>query len=790
MKTQRTLFSMSEMLHVCLCTLIIFRWYPADAEESAKGTEPSSESSVNLVKNPGFELNSGEGAKPSGWRLPPAAGTSFSLDLEVFHSGKASARITGNDPAKQTRYVQACRQRVGVPDGKPLWLSIWVKTDRVDRGRINVLHINKDGTVIRNQSIQEFNGTLDWKEIGGLIKPALGTVKLELVMGLVKSKGTVWFDDVRAEIQGTVKDAVGQFQMTSPRGGQAGMAIPARFEITMGKGGMTQGGKVTLRYDRWRPAREFRLRKVRGKVEGSDATFRAGIPPRKKTWPPVPQPAAVVLEMVNGETLPAGSKLVLDGELTWSKLSNVVVNLSAEISSFAGSASRPLEGKFRLQAVGGPPASLRCVAESRPLAEETGRVTVAVTDQYGNPAESFLGEVKFVADQKVKIPAAYTFTKVDRGSKDFDVRFPPNEVSRIVASSGKLATISNPVLPRQADEDGIYFGDIHVHCEISGDGVGDPDLAYDYGRRFMGLDFAALSDHSPRGRNWQRVRDVGKRHHSPGKFVTLLGFEWSDARNGHRNAYYPDFTGPEQPRLRDNMNSWWNFFDEKQIRVVTVPHHPNTASKAKRSDGKPVWGPMNWSVINKKYQRVVELCQNRGSFEAPGGPIKDLRISRQDQGSSVQAALALGHRIGFIGSTDTHIGRPGTGSARCVLLTRENSRIGLWEALHQRRCYATSGAHIILFFRVNGSEMGSEIKLGKKEVRQIEWRVIGTEQISRVDLLLNNETIKSWRGEGKDDVSGKFAHELPLNATEWWYVRVIQADSEMAWSSPVWVDAE
>ena len=68
-----------------------------------------------------------------------------------------------------------------------------------------------------------------------------------------------------------------------------------------------------------------------------------------------------------------------------------------------------------------------------------------------------------------------------------------------------MAATSNPILPREEGEPGVWFGDIHSHCEISADAVGDPDEAYDYARRFWGLDVAALSDHSPRGAKWARA---------------------------------------------------------------------------------------------------------------------------------------------------------------------------------------------------------------------------------------------------------------------------------------------
>ncbi len=569
----------------------------------------------------------------------------------------------------------------------------------------------------------------------------------------------------------------------------AGKIVPVRFEIVLGQRGLSKGGSVSLRWGHWRPAREFRLRKFKVACDDASAAFKVTIPPRKKSWPPTRKPIACVATVTRGGPLKPGTKVVITADLRYTPHTNVACPIEALVSPEAGGAPRPIEGGTILRAKARPPAEIRCIARARPMAGQIGRVAVAVTDAHGNPATAFRGKVRIACNSQTNLPAEYTFTADDAGSHEFAGRFPGGAVSRVTVTAAKLSATSNPILPRQADDPGVYFGDIHSHCEVSADAVGDPDQAYAYARRFHGLDFAALSDHSPRGPKWRRIIEVGNRHNVTGRFVTILAFEWSDPVRGHRNAYYRGDTGPEHPKgMRHNMDTWWRFFDTKDTRVLTIPHHPNTQSTAKRPDGKPVWGPVDWSVVNHKYQRVVEICQNRGSFEVPG-PRPDLRVVRDDCGASVQAALAKGHRLAFIGSTDTHSGRPGTGQARCVIISKAFSRAGLWDALYARRCYATTGRHILVSFTVNEQPMGSELTATTPTMqRRLQWRVIGTGPLKRVDLLRNNQVIKSWPGEGKDDAAGRLTYDEPVTATEWWYVRAIQEDTELAWSSPIWVD--
>ena len=69
---------------------------------------------------------------------------------------------------------------------------------------------------------------------------------------------------------------------------------------------------------------------------------------------------------------------------------------------------------------------------------------------------------------------------------------------------------------------------------------------------------------------------------------------------------------------------------------------------------------------------------------------------------TVRACLARGGRTGVVGATDTHEGKP---AARTAVLAGELSRAGLFDALRHRRCYAVTGARIVLDCRIGGQVM-------------------------------------------------------------------------------------
>jgi len=67
--------------------------------------------------------------------------------------------------------------------------------------------------------------------------------------------------------------------------------------------------------------------------------------------------------------------------------------------------------------------------------------------------------------------------------------------------------------------------------------------------------------------------------------------------------------------------------------------------------------------------------------------------------------------------------------------------------------------------------------------------VHGTNRIYSVEILKNNEVLYQQLGNGKMDVVIE-RKEQQMENLAFYYVRVLQEDEEMAWSSPIWVQKE
>jgi hypothetical protein len=173
----------------------------------------------------------------------------------------------------------------------------------------------------------------------------------------------------------------------------------------------------------------------------------------------------------------------------------------------------------------------------------------------------------------------------------------------------------------------------------------------------------------------------------------------------------------------------------------------------------------------------------------------------------VQHALAMGHRLGFVGGTDSHYGLANQGSyhvndgnglacVQAAALTRD----AVWQALHDRRCYATTGDRILLDWTLDGHPMGADVPVDLADCgpRRITVRAAGTAEIDLVEVLRNNEIVytarpgaEAWEGEWEDAapladlaLAPTFPYDRPF---VFYYVRLTQANRQLAWASPIWL---
>ena len=450
------------------------------------------------------------------------------------------------------------------------------------------------------------------------------------------------------------------------------------------------------------------------------------------------------------------------------------------------------EDDLGVRVLPGPPSRFNVVAPAVVRPNEVFQVSVAATDAYKNrPNGPFTGEVRVSADRpEMRVTGSAIFNAEHAGRYVLDdVQAPTEGVHRlhVEPADGGSRTDGNPILCTKRNLN-IYFGDLHCQSKYHAHGhsVGTPDEGYEYGRDVAGLDFMAITDTgSWREEGWVEIQEATNRHYEPGRFVTLKGFEYGGDL-GHRNVIYRDCV--VEPPLDDlppgQPNALFDYFRGRGD-VLAIPHH----TKA--------W--TDWDYHDPEMEPLVEAYSCWGSSVEHADP---LWHKSEKPGGGVYSALARGYRLGFIGSGDSHAGAPGRSYPRdrvwCVhqksgfacVFARELTREAIFDALRNRRTYATTGVRLILEFSVNDVSMGRHATVeDPTRPRVIRIHAIGEGPLKTLRIIKNNQELFR-RDVSRDEEYFEYHDTGPACDGDFYFVHVAQRDENAAWSSPVWIGCD
>lgn len=227
--------------------------------------------------------------------------------------------------------------------------------------------------------------------------------------------------------------------------------------------------------------------------------------------------------------------------------------------------------------------------------------------------------------------------------------------------------------------------------------------------------------------------------------------------------------------------------------------------------------PFDFKDYNPDFEKVVEIYNAWGSSECTAKegnarPIKGKQSSEDPEGS-IRAALNKNYRFGFIagGLDDRGIyssfydnKQTQYSSGLTAIFAKDQTRESLWEAINQRACYATTGERIILGFYIAevfmGGILSTQSKPGLLFNRYISGFVIGSEALKTVEIIRNGKVFHSF-AVNNNHLDFTLDDSEPLNEISlttqdnsslfsYYYLRVVQKDGHMAWSSPIWIDSQ
>ncbi|MBN2498723.1 MAG: DUF3604 domain-containing protein [Deltaproteobacteria bacterium] len=334
----------------------------------------------------------------------------------------------------------------------------------------------------------------------------------------------------------------------------------------------------------------------------------------------------------------------------------------------------------------------------------------------------------------------------------------------------------------------LLFGDLHEHTEISVcDRTRDesPDESYQMMRDLTRCDFGALTDH---GKNfnaylWHHQAKRVRANSDIGRFLPLLALEWTSSFEQRSERYPYGYYGHRNLILSDARHRrWYNAADgttpadlwaelrRERTDFVLIPHQLADTGNV----------PVDWSFHDEAAEPVAEIFQFRGSYECKGCA-REARNTTPRRGHFLQDAWRRGVVIGVVASPD-HRG----GLGKAAVYAESLDRKAILAAIRARRTFGTTGARILLDFRIDGRLMGEVLpRPPAGSSVELQVRIDCPASLSKIDLLRNNEVFFTARPRGKAvDLS---VRDRPPVLPAWYYVRVVQMDGEMAWSSPIWL---
>lgn len=331
----------------------------------------------------------------------------------------------------------------------------------------------------------------------------------------------------------------------------------------------------------------------------------------------------------------------------------------------------------------------------------------------------------------------------------------------------------------------LFYGDVHRHTDLSLCAMtidGTMEDAYRYAIDAAKLDFLGVTDHSrdivmgkEKSLLWWRCRKEVSRHtlapQSTGvepQFIGMYAYEHSRGGEDHNViSLRPDLLLPDTipfPQLWAKMDG----------DTFTIPHQtvcnpiPPSGVMPLGLDGK------TWGYRDDAHRPLLEIYQG----------CRDRAIE-----GDAHLGLSKGHIFGFIASSDHMSTASSYAGVWAEKRAEKRGRESIFRAMQARRTFGAT-AKINLRMMMGKHWMGEQVTVG--EVGPIHVVADGTAVIQGVDLIVDGRVSRTL---AQDKQRIELDLTLPAFASDqatsdgihYFYVRVRQADGNLAWSSPIWV---
>ena len=394
----------------------------------------------------------------------------------------------------------------------------------------------------------------------------------------------------------------------------------------------------------------------------------------------------------------------------------------------------------------------------------------------------------------------------------------------------------------------LYFGQIHAHTAEYSDGVGTLEDAYEHAQGVDDLDFIIITDHSNyfdttstattssyydlssllknsagSTTKWEEARATAKEYNELyDDFLCVYGYEmtWSGGP-GHTNSFNTYGVVSRNNAELNNKTGYAGMHRYNDLMVNAEHGLDNKGEEAKTTRGGAEVTGVNatkYIPFDEAGNSVPVVSQfnhpgktfgnfdNYAGYTAQRDDVLNLIEVGNGEGKVGGSAyfpsyeeydlcLSMGWHVAPTNNQDNHKGNWGdSNTCRDVILTDDFSEIGLYRALDARRVYSTEDQNLQIHYELTAN--GETYKLGDiapiEEEDQPETVTVkvNVSDPDRADKIATVEII----GEGGKSVkkievdANDFEQEIEIPNTEgFYYIRVVEADKDIAVTAPVWV---
>ncbi|WP_245640172.1 CehA/McbA family metallohydrolase [Paenibacillus dakarensis] len=339
----------------------------------------------------------------------------------------------------------------------------------------------------------------------------------------------------------------------------------------------------------------------------------------------------------------------------------------------------------------------------------------------------------------------------------------------------------------------MFKGHLHTHTSLS-DGILLPNDAYNFVKANTDFDFYAVTEHDVTydistgsdfitdvqdsySDEFKILHEQSNAHNKDNEFVTLPGTEvtWYDEA-GHINLFNTPWFARTHGVGADGTWGWSDIKYDLPTFYARLAQDPNAIAQFNHPRSSGNWSFSEFKHYNREVDRNINLYEYKSS--------NDFAV--------LTKALDRGWHISPSFGGDDHKGNWGMVQPTYTGVWAKNlTREGIYEAMQNRRTYASLDRSLEMTVSANGQMMGAILPSDTKKI-DLYIRVNDPDAKDKLDKVVVYKNSGEIVKEYSNIASNQFEIEESFVSADgdYFIVRAFQADGEEAVSAPIWIGEE